>query len=140
MSVSLLTPDWGRSLAGLVRRVSILERRVSTGSGGTVDTSYEITWSFAGTITATEAPPKRVWKGGSLTVLAVTMKTAGSTATVLTVARNGTVVATITVPSGTTTFNGEVSARFAPDDIMTLTVTTAGTGAANMTADARFAA
>jgi uncharacterized protein YjdB len=136
MSVSLLTGDLRRVLADIQGRLGILERRIT--SPASVDNSYEITFSFAGTITAVASPPKRVWKGGDLNVLAVTMGTAGSTSTVLTVERNGTVIATVTVPASTETYNGEVSARFAPDDILVVSVTTAGTGAAEMTADARF--
>jgi hypothetical protein len=136
MSVSLFTADLRRVLSDIQSRIGILERRIT--SSASVDTSYEITFSFAGTITAIASPPKRVWKGGDLGVLAVTMDTAGSTATIIDIERNGTVVATVTVPSSTEVYNGEVSARFAPDDILGVSVTTAGTGAADMTCDARF--
>ena len=137
MSATLLTPELRRVLGDLALRLGILERRVTGRASSTVD-SFEITFSFAGTITATASPPKRVWHGGNLTVLAVALGTAGSTSTVLTVKRNGSVVATITVPSSATAHDGQVFARFADDDVLVVTVTTAGTGAANMTCDARF--
>jgi len=138
MSVSLLTPDLRRILGDLARRVGILERRV-TAAAASVDSSSEIVFSFAGALTAATSPPARVWRGGNLTVLAVTFATAGSTSTVIDVLRNGTTVGTVTVPSSTEIYNGEVSARFAADvDTIALAVNTAGTGAADMTAAARF--
>jgi hypothetical protein len=138
MSVSLLTPDLRRILGDLGRRVGILERRV-TSAAATVDDSHEIIFSYAGVLTETASPPARVWRGGNLTVLAVTLGTAGSTATIIDVLRNGTVVGTVTVPSSTEVYNGEVSARFVADsDTFALEIATAGTGAAEMTAAARF--
>jgi hypothetical protein len=138
MSVSLLTPDLRRILGDLGRRVGILERRV-TSAAAAVDDSHEIIFSYAGELAASVSPPARVWRGGNLTVLAVTLGTAGSTDTIIDVLRNGTVVGTVTVPDSVEIFNGEVSARFAADsDTLTVEITTAGTGAADMTAAARF--
>lgn len=138
MSVSLLTPDLRRILGDLTRRISILERRVK-GASASVDSSHEIIFSHPGALAAGTSPPVRVWRGGNIAVLAVTLGTAGSTSTVLTVKRNGTSVGTVTVPAGWGSYNGEVSARFVADsDTLTLTVTTVGTGAADMTAAARF--
>ena len=138
MSVSILPPDLRRIFIDLQRRVGILERRV-TSPGASVDESYERVFSYAGALTASTSPPIRVWRGGNLTVLAVTFGTAGSTATVLAVKRNGTTVGTVTVPASATAHNGDVSARFQPDsDILTLSITTVGTGVADMSAVARF--
>lgn len=138
MSVSLLTPDLRRILGDLASRVGVLERRV-TARAASVDTSQEIIFSYAGALATGTSPPVRVWQGGNLAVIAVTFGTAGSTSTVLTVKKNGTSVGTVTVPSSTTLYNGAVTARFAADvDVLTLTVTTVGTGAADMTATARF--
>lgn len=138
MSVSLLTPDLRRILGDLARRIGILERRV-TATGASVGVSHELVFSYAGALTAATSPPTRVWRGGNLTVVAVSLGTAGSTSTVIAVKRNGTTVGTVTVPSSTTIYNGEVSARFAADsDKLTLTISSAGTGAADMTAAARF--
>lgn len=138
MSEKLLTPDVRRVLGDLARRIGILERRVS-GVATTADSSHVIGFSYAGVLTVSTSPPIRVWRGGNLTVLAVNFGTAGSTDTILLVQRNGTTVATVTVPASTTVYNGEVTARFVADaDILTLTIDTAGTGAADMTAEARF--
>jgi hypothetical protein len=138
MSVSLLPPDLRRILGDLANRIGILERRVTT-AATSVDSSHYIGFSYAGVLAASTSPPTRVWRGGNLTVLAVSLGTAGSTSTVIAVKRNGTTVGTVTVPSGAVIYNGEVSARFAADsDLLTLQITTAGTGAADMTAAARF--
>lgn len=138
MSVPLLTPDLRRILTDLGSRLGILERRVAD-RAASVDDSQEIIFSYAGTLASGTSPPARVWRGGNLAVVAVTFATAGSTSTVLTVNKNGTAVGTVTVPASTTVYNGDVIARFVADvDVLTLTVTTAGTGAADMTATARF--
>jgi len=134
----MLTPDLRRILGDLATRIGILERRITT-AAASVDTSQEIVFSYAGALATGTSPPVRVWRGGNLVVVAVTFGTAGSTSTVLTVKRNGTSVGTVTIPSSTTAYNGNVVARFAADsDTLTLTVTTVGTGAADMTATARF--
>lgn len=138
MSVSLFPPDLRRAIADLARRIGILERRI-TSAAAAVDNSREIVFSYAGELAAGVSPPARPWRGGNLTVLAVTLGTAGSTGTVIDVLRNGTTVATVTVPSSTEIYNGDVFARFVADvDTLALEVTTAGTGAADMTAAARF--
>ena len=138
MSEKLLSPDVRRMFGDLARRVGILERRV-TSPAAAIDDSAEIIFSFAEAIEATTSPPTRVWRGGNLTALAITFETAGSTSTVIDVLRNGTSVGTVTVPSSTTVYNGDVFARFVADvDTLALEITTAGTGAENMTAAARF--
>lgn len=138
MSEKLLSPDVRRALGDLARRIGILERRV-TSAGTAIDESHEIVFSYAGELAETMSPPARVWRGGNLTVLAVTLGTAGSTDTVIDVLRNGTVVGTVTVPDTVEIFNGDVFARFVADvDTIALEITTAGTGAADMTAAARF--
>lgn len=135
---TLLAPDVRRILGDLARRVGILERRVSN-AVATVDTTDEIVFSYAGALTATTSPPIRPRQGGILAVMAVTFGTAGSTDTTLLVERNGTTVKTVVVPDSTEVFNADVGARFAADsDVLTLTIDTAGTGAADMTAAARF--
>lgn len=138
MSVSLPTPDLRRILGDLARRIGILERRI-TAASASVDSSHEIIFSYPGDLTAATSPPARVWRGGNLTALAVTLDTAGSTSTVIDVLRNGSVVGTVTVPSSTENYNGEVSARFVADvDTLAIEITSVGTGAADMTAAARF--
>lgn len=138
MSEKLLSPDVRRMLADYARRIAILERRITTRTAAT-EAIETLIFSYADALAASTSPPVRVRTGGILTILAVTLGAAGTTDTVIDVERNGTTVATVTVPDGVTIYNGEVSARFAADsDVLTLTIATAGSGAANMTAEARF--
>lgn len=139
MSASLDVPQVRKMIAELQRRVGILERRVSTAATA-VDVVDEIVFSYAGTLADdTTSPPVRARQGGILTVLAVTLGTAGSTDTTIIVERNGMSVATVVVPDGVEIYNADVGARFVADvDVLTLTVDMAGTGAADMTAAARF--
>lgn len=136
MSGTLTRPDWAAALKDLARRVGNLERRTTPAQN--TDRSFEITFSFAGALTVAASPPKRLWKPGTLTTLAVALTTAGSTATVIDVERWGFVIATITVPSGADEYDAALSNRFAANDRLRILVTTAGTGAAEMTCDARF--
>lgn len=138
MSGSLGRPDWGATIADLARRVGILERRTTPATPAVAD---EIIFSFAGSLAVSTSPPTRSRRGGTLGVLAVTFAsgTAGSTDTVLLVLRNGTTVATVTVPASTEVYNANVAVAYAADtDTLALAVDTAGTGAADMTAAARF--
>lgn len=138
MSVALLPPDLRRIFLDLTRRVGILERRVSTATETAADTS-EILFSFAGSLAASTSPPVRISQAGILNVLAVTLGTAGSTSTTILVERNGTTVGTVVVPSSTTVYDAPIGSRFAANsDVLTLEIITAGTGAADMTAAARF--
>ena len=136
---TLLPPDLRRIFTDLQRRVGILERRTTTTVTGATEAD-EILFSYAGDLADdTTSPPVRPRLGGILSVLAVTLGTAGSTDTTILVQRNGTTVATVTVPDGVTAHNADIGARFTADsDILTLTVDTAGSGAADMTAAARF--
>ncbi len=139
MSIALFPPDLRRIFTDIQRRLAILERRV-TSPGASIDTSQEIPFSYAGELAdGTVSPPARVWRGGNLTVLAVSFGTPGSTDTTLLVQRNGTTVATVVVPAAAQAHNAALFARFGVDsDLLTIEVDTAGTGAADMTAFARF--
>lgn len=136
---SLLAPDIRRMISDLGRRVGILERRVT---GATSDTgtpaNNDIIFSYAGALTVAESPPAKLRYGGFLVTLAVAFGTAGSTSTTLEVKRNGAVIGTVVVPSSTTDYSGEIAARVVGEDRITIEITTAGTGAADMTAAARF--
>lgn len=137
MSSTLTRPDWAAAIKDLARRVGMLERRTTPATAVNVVT--EISFSYSGTLAASTSPPTRLRQSGTLTTVAITLGTAGSTATTLTVERNGSTIATLTVPSATTIYDADVGVRFDADtDILALAITTAGTGAADMTAAARF--
>lgn len=136
---TLLAPDLRRVLEDLARRVGILERRITDAATAAASGTDEIIFSHAGALTETESPPVRVRQGGILAVLAVSFGTAGSTDTTMTVNRNGTAVATVTVPDSVTIYNADIGARFAADsDALSIEITSVGTSAADMTAAARF--
>lgn len=137
MTRTYLPPDQGRQIRELERRLAILERRI-TAAGVAADDSFEIVFSYAGTLAASVSPPVRVRRAGNLAVLAFTFGTPGSTDTTVDVIRNGTVVATVVVPDSVETFNGLVGFRLDAEDQLSLEITTAGTGASDMTVGARF--
>ena len=138
MSEKLLTPDLRRTLGDLARRIGILERRIGAASTVGATANDDIIFSYAGTLTTAESPPAKLRYGGILATLAVGLGTAGSTSTIMQVKLNGTVVATVTVPSSSADYSAAIGARVAAEDRLTLNITTAGTGAADMTAAARF--
>jgi len=136
MSATLLPPQVQRLIDDLAARVGTLERRIR--ASAITDDAFEVMFSYAGALAAGTSPPARLIRPGTLTLLAVTLGTAGSTSTVIDVLRNGAVVATVTVPSSSGAHNGLVSVDYVADDTLALEITSAGTGAADMTAEARF--
>ena len=140
MSVSLLNPEVRRMLADLARRIGILERRISsTATAVAGGVNGDETFSYDGAlVSATESAPFKVRYSGFLAALAVGLGTAGSSDTTLKVKLNGTVVATVVVPSGSADYVPEIGVRVGAEDRLTILVDTAGTGAAKMTATARF--
>lgn len=138
MTRTLQLPDLRRILDGLDRRLSIIERRVTSTSPDS-GINDDIIFSHAGAlISGSESPPVKVRYRGNITVLAVALGTAGSTGTVLKIIKNGSVAATVTVPASSADYGPNVGVRLNPEDRLSLEVDTAGTGAANMTATARF--
>jgi hypothetical protein len=136
MPTSALPPDDRKRIADLERRVAVLERALRTTGAPAVD---ELVFSYAGPlVSGVTSPPKTIRTSGVLGVLAVAMDPAGSTDTILDVLRNGTVANTVTVPASTTQYVARVAVAYSAGDTVALTVNTAGTGAADMTAAARF--
>ena len=136
MPTSALIPDDRRRIADLERRLGILEWALRSTGAPTVE---ELVFSYAGALASgTESPPKILRQSRVLTVLAVALKTAGSTDTVLEILRNGVVANTVTVPAGWLVAALPVAVAYSAGDTIALVVATAGTGAAEMTAAARF--
>jgi len=140
MSEKLLAPDLRRILADLARRIGILERRISpTATANGTPANDDIIFSYAGDLASgTESPPVKLHYSGFLATVSVALGTAGSTDTSLEINRNGSVIATITVPDAVFDWVVVVGARVNGEDRISLTVATAGTGAADMTLSARF--
>jgi hypothetical protein len=139
MSEKMLAPDVRRILSALERRVAILERRIAVSAAVDAVPNDDIIFSHTGPLSSgTESPPVKLRYSGILSILAVGLGTAGSTSTTLEVKRNGTVVATVVIAGGAADYGAHVGVRFDAEDRLTLRIATAGTGAANMTASARF--
>jgi hypothetical protein len=137
MPPTLQLPDLRRILGGLERRVGILERRINP-QASEAGSNADIIFSHAGALMAYESPPVKVRYSGSISVLAVALGTAGSSNTVLQIMKNGSVAASVTVPSGSSDYVPNVGVRVNGEDRISLKIDTAGTGAANLTAMARF--
>lgn len=140
MSEKLVAPEVRRQIGDLARRVGILERRIGgTGSGaaaGPVNT--DLPFSYASALAVSESPPAKLRYNGFLTSIAVALGTAGSTDTTFDVKRNGTVIATVTLGSGVADLTVAIGVRVYAEDRLSVEITAAGTGAADMTATARF--
>lgn len=67
-----------------------------------------------------------------------TLTTPGSTATVLEVHVNGTLAETVTVPSGATAYTYEWVEALSVGDVISMQITSVGTGAANLVAQVRY--
>lgn len=95
-------------------------------------------FSYAGTLTVSESPPALARQRGTIGELAVALGTAGGTSTVIDILVEGVVEATVTVPSSTEVYVPGVAVQVDAGERVSLAITTAGTGAADMTAEARF--
>lgn len=140
MSEKLLAPDPRRVLADLARRIGILERRVTGAAATSTGTpaNDDIIFSYAGVLATGESPPAKLRYGGFLATLAVGLGTAGSSSTTLQIKQNATVVATVTIPGTSADYSADIGVRVNAEDRLSINISSAGTGAANMTAAARF--
>lgn len=99
----------------------------------------EAIFSFAGVLTVSESGPWVARLGGKLTEVLVVIKTPGSSSTVVEVFRNGTSIGTVTVASGENIGIASFNTDFQNSkDYMHVGVTTAGTGAEDITVHGRF--
>lgn len=122
----------------LARRVENIERGIRP-VNRPEPSPADIVFSHAGPV-ATSTSPKAVTRGGTLTSVIVTLGTAGSSSTVVTVYKNGSSIGTVTLASSATIGRGSMVQSFAPDiDKLHVAITTAGTGAADLVAMARIA-
>lgn len=139
MSEKLLTPEVRRMIGDLARRIGILERRISsTATGAPTPVNTDLPFSYASTLTVSESPPAKLRWTGFLTSIAVALGTAGSSTTTFTVKRNGTVIATVNLTTGVADLTVVIGVRVYAEDRLSIAITAAGTGAADMTATARF--
>lgn len=142
MTASLDSPTLGRALRALERRVRDLERALTTRLPTTTPKSQrqEAVFSYAGTLTVATSPRWYPRTTARLTQVVASLATAGTSDTVVTVYVNGTSVGTLTLRSGVTKASGSfTSALTADTDHLRVGVTTVGTGAADLTVQARLA-
>lgn len=138
MPDSVLPPDVRDQLAQLEARVSGLERRINSGGN---DRTNEITFSYAGPLVGdTESPPIRSRYSHALISVNFLFGTAGTSDTVIEVKRAEVVLETVTIPAGQRRYSAMVDVDIGKDqEDITLRIVTAGSGAADMTAQCRFA-
>lgn len=139
MPDSLVPPDVRDQLAQLEARIAQLERRINFTGNDRV--KNEITFSYSGQLTdGTESPPIRSRYSHTLVSINFLFGTPGTTNTVMEVKRAGTVIETVTIPANQRRFNAVIDADVGKDqEDITLRIVTAGTNAADLTAQARFA-
>jgi hypothetical protein len=128
----LRTPQIADQLSGTKQRVDSLERRL----GQTIPNPnpYEVTFSQPGAVQATESGRARHPWGGRLVSVDAHLGTAGSTGTVIAIKRSGISVGSLTIPSSSTfALRGFDSLFSAYQQVLTVEVTTAGTGAEDLT-------
>jgi len=134
-------PNLPARLERLVRRVEDLERRLRTANTERPLPlePLEATFSHAGTPTTAASARWYPRRTATLTQVLVSLATAGTTSTIVTVYVNGGSQGTITLASGvnknTATFDDVL---VADTDHLTVAATTVGTGAKDLTVQARL--
>lgn len=140
MPDAIQVPNARDQLADLEARVANLERRINFDDGsGRVQN--EIVFSYAGgLIDDAESPPIRSPYSHILVSVNFMLGTVGSTDTIIEVKRNDLVQKTVTILAGVKVYLAVVDVDIGKDqDSITLHIVTAGTDAADMTAQCRFA-
>lgn len=139
MPDAIQVPNARDQLADLEARVANLERRINFDDGsGRVQN--EIVFSYAGGLTDdAESPPIRSPYSHTLVSVNFMLGIVGTSDTIIEVKRNGLVQKTATIPAGEKAYLAVVDVDIGKDqDYITLRVVTAGTDAADLTAQARF--
>lgn len=124
--------------ADVDRRLKRVEQR--RGDMPTGGWEHQETFSFAGQLEASESGRWYPRHNCTLIEVPVTLDTAGTSNTVVSVRVNGVEVSTITLGSGDEQALGLFGEELTADvDYVTLAITTVGTGAENLVAQARTA-
>lgn len=137
MTVSLNSPDLAKAISILSRRVDVLERRRKPAFDQfrpTVDYSYSGAVTTAGSPNYSFELPEVAYN------LVLHLTTAGSSATVVELHRNGVMAASATLDSGIDKVVVPLSIEYAgqDQDVLRLVTTTAGTGAVDLTVIVRL--
>lgn len=135
MTESLQPQTWGSALSAVKGRLDKVERKIREfGSFG----QPELTWILAGPIYTITMPKKRVPEDRRYHYLVVDLTTAGSTATVLRLMKNGSTVEDFTLAASSTYRKFDLADALVVvpgTDYVQLRIVTAGTGAVDLTAD-----
>lgn len=133
-----LPHDQAAQTAALARRLEDLERpsRVP-GREGAIE---ELRFSQSGAVAVMTSGPDEARMTGQLIAVICRLGTAGTSNTVVTVYRNGTSIGTVTLASGALRVAAYLgNYRIAAEtDVMTVGITTAGTGAKDLTVKLRL--
>jgi len=141
MTETLNGPNLPARLERLVRRVDDLERRLRNRATEAPDPGepLEATFSHSGTPTTAASARWYPRRTATLTQVIVSLATAGTTSTIVTVYVNGGSQGTITLASGVNKNTGTFNNVLVVDtDYLTVAATTVGTAAANLTVQARL--
>lgn len=124
------------------RQIAALRRRTRTTGGDTrppAEPMLEATFSHKGTPSTDESGPWSPHRTATLRQVLVLLGTAGSTNTIVTVYVNGGSQGTVTLGNGVTKNTAVFDDVLVADtDILTVAATTVGTGAADLTVQARL--
>lgn len=136
MSTRNVPPDIQALFSKVSSRLDVLERRLHA-----LEAAYEPELPFvqSGAISVGQSPPWMRRKGGKLVEFVVLLGTAGSSPTVVAMLKNGVVIGTALLDAGVDQVHVTMSEPAAPDaDRFVAAVTTAGSGAADLTVATRW--
>lgn len=138
MTKGLLPPEIEREIAKLKKRVSDLERVLGEVISGARD--HGLPFVIPGAVYVEESPPWTPRFATRAVEVIALLGTAGSTSTAIEVRKNGNPLgAGLTLAAGETVKRFTISSPFAPDqDLLTVAVTSAGTGALDLDVIVRF--
>jgi len=118
-------------------RVDSIERRLGQKIPNPLP--YEATFSLPGVVTATESGRARHPRGGRLVSVDAHLQTAGSTDTVLTLKKSGVSIGTLTIAASATYAYRIFDVLFsALQEVLSVEVSTVGTGSEDLTVFAQF--
>lgn len=141
MTVQTQPPDIGTHVRRLEHRIELLERPIRRQSTGrpAPDEPLEAIFSHAGTLPTTPSPRWYPRRTARLYTVVVSLAIAGTSNTVVTVYVNGGSQGTITLASGVNKNSAAFNNVLVADtDYLTVTVTTVGTGAKDITVQGRL--
>lgn len=131
MPIHPLAPSTPANISQLKKRVTALERYTDRSRGGELD---EVLFTFPDTLYVAASPPYRYRLGGIVTSIVALLGTAGTTTTTVKVYRNGIIITTLTMAAGITSTSVNIAEAFgAGFDLLTVGITGAGAGAADLT-------